>query len=65
MLCQSILTLCVRPLELRFGTIRCLASDTRNIDKTFSRAADSTLTAMGSSFDHSFPAPATQVISFG
>ena len=33
MLCQSILTLRVRPLQLSFGTVRRLAPDASSVDK--------------------------------
>ena len=64
MLCQGILPLRGCPLQLSFGTVRGLASDTRSFDKTFSRTADSTLTAMESSFNNSFPAAPAQMIGF-
>jgi hypothetical protein len=62
MLRQGILTLRVRPLQLSFGIVSRLASDTRSIDKTFSRTANSTLTTMGSAFDYSFTTAATQMV---
>ena len=63
MLCQSILTLRARPLQLSFRTVRGLAPDPRSIDQTFGRTADSTLTAVGSSSDI-FSTAATQMIRF-
>jgi hypothetical protein len=62
MLRQSILTSRVRPLQLSFRTVSCLASDTRNIDKAFRRAADGTLTAMDTSFEYFLSASATQMV---
>jgi hypothetical protein len=61
---HGVLALCFRPLQLSLRTVSCLASDTRNIDKTFSRTANSTLTAMGSSFAYFLSAAATQMVRF-
>jgi hypothetical protein len=65
MLCQSVLTLRTRPLQLSFRAVGCFAPDARCIDQTFGRIANSTLTAMGSSFKYFLSAAATQMISFG
>jgi hypothetical protein len=62
MLCQGIFTLRIRPLELSSWTVSRLASDARNIDKAFGRTADSTLTAMSSSFKYFLSASATQMV---
>jgi hypothetical protein len=62
MLCQRILTLRVRPLQLSFRAVGGFASHSRSIDKALSRTADGTLTAMDSSFEYFLSASATQMV---
>jgi hypothetical protein len=61
-LSQCVATLRVRPHQLSFRTISCFASDTRSINKTFSRIGNSASTAMGSSFEYFLSAGATQMV---